>query len=199
MLALRAKRTEENSPPSEGRKFEMSNVAVMSIGIGVNPWIAEFDGTAGAASNVFVATSHVSNALYSNAMRLKIAWDLNRLSRKLSGMLDGLYKAMENAERSGTKKEPISREQLESAVRTLEYLYDVSSRLYSVAQQKRLTNNSMMAGSLSTIHRRSEELLDIVDWFQAAMSCAPSKLDELYAAARKDLRAGAVYDLAQVR
>lgn len=81
----------------------------------------------------------------------------------------------------------------------MEYLYDVIDRTYSKCERIRLTNNSLIAGPLRVIHRRSEELLDIADWLHTAVHSSASKLDAIYAGARADLAEGNVYDLSQVR
>jgi len=103
--------------------------------------------------------------------------------------------AQEEASPSTGRPAP-TKEQLESAIKAYEYLYDVITRLYLKAHERRLTNSSMMAASLQTIHRRSEELMDIADWLHVAVHSSASALDALYANARKDLAEGKVYEIA---
>jgi hypothetical protein len=174
----------------------MNNVAVMNIGFGPDCWNTEIYYTAGVASQTFAAASEVTTAVHSSFKMMKLAWDLRSLSLKLSDFLDGIYKSCENAQKTNIKDRPsVSKEQVESAIRSLEYLYEVTTRLYMTAQKKRFTNNSMMATSLRTIHRRTEELMDLVDWFETALSHSSSELDDLYLNARKDLSEGKVFDL----
>lgn len=180
----------------------MSNCAVVDMNRGlwsVGLSVPEIDDTASAASSVFVATSRMSGTVSASVRKLSIAWNLNSLSRKLCALLDGLYASIEKAENGAEVRPTVTKEQIESAIKTYEYLYDVVTRLYTMAHEHRLTNNSMMAGSLATINRRSEELLDIADWLHAALHSSASSLDAIYAQARKDLAEGKVYDIAATR
>jgi hypothetical protein len=158
----------------------------------------EIDDTASMASSVFVTTARLSNAVSTGFRMWQLARSLNNLSRKISALLDGIHSSVEQAEKNATPSKKVTKEQIESAIKSFEYLYDVLNRLYSTAQERRLTNNSRMVTSLQNIHRRSEELLDIADWLHAAAHSSASALDSIYAQARKDLAEGNVYDMAQV-
>lgn len=186
------------------RAPEMNNIAVMGSGLGADLWYPKVDDTVGVASYAYVATSRASGAMGTGLAKVKLAWHLRTLSSKLSSLLDGIQTGVESSMKAGkaskkAKQEPVTREKIESAIRSLEYLYDVISRIYAKAQEHQLTNYSTMAASLRSIHRRSEELLDLADWLQSTLSQTSSDLDKLYAKARKDLAEGNVHDLAQVR
>jgi hypothetical protein len=173
----------------------MSTAAVMNMGIGSECWDAGMYETVGVASHTFAAVSQVSGAVNSGLKHLSIAWDLRKLNVNFSNFLDNVYKTHEDARNGVTKFVPATREELETSIRSLEYLYETMSRLYTTSQKKRLTNNSLMAGSLANIHRRSEELLDIADWFRIALSSSNSELDSIFASARADLAEGNVFNL----
>ncbi len=165
----------------------MGYAGAMNLGVGTDGWNANMYSTVSAASNTFATVSAVSTAVNHGLTKMRLAWNLRNLSNMLSVFLDGIQEAVESAENGKTKGSPSTREDVESAIRSFEYMYDMLSRLYSTAERKRLTNNSLMAGSLKTIHRRSEELLDIVDWLQTAISYTPSQLEDIFSSARAEL------------
>jgi hypothetical protein len=177
----------------------MDNCSVMRVSPGF--WVGgintpEIDDTASKASSVFVATARMSNAVSTTLKKLALSRNLNILDKKLSAMLDGMYAAAQKAEANPhPAKTTSTKEQYESTIKTLEYLYDVLTRLHSKAHQMGLTNHSLMAASLRSIHRRTEELLDVADWFYVAINSSGSRLDEIYANARTELAEGKVYDL----
>ncbi len=181
----------------------MSSVATMSLEFGSDLWNADMYETVGVASHTYATAAQVSTAIYSGIHKVQLAWDLRSLSNKISSFLDRIHASVAKAETTSVapidSQQTVSREQLESTIRSLEYIYETTSRLFSTAQKKGLTNNSMMAGSLRTIRRRSEEFLDIADWLKAYLSTTSSELDAIFANARADLAAGEVFGLSEER
>jgi hypothetical protein len=174
----------------------MNNAAVIPTGFGSDGWNATVYETVSSASHTFA----VASAFNSGLQRLALAWDLRKLSNKVSDFLDDIYAQCVKAEaKAGSAGTPPTREQLEDAAKSMEQLYYVVDRLYSTARKKGLMNNSMMAASLHNIHRRSEEFLDLADWIHTAIEHSSSELENLYASSREELANGEVVDLAQVK
>ena len=171
---------------------------VMSLGVGTAIWDAQVSDTVGAASRVFASASRFSVAFNQGIRKLQLAHQLSKYSNFLSGMMDKIYATGESPKPSASAEEA-TKEDWESSLRSLEYLYELNRRLYQKCEANRLTNHSMMAASLRTINRRSEQLLDVIDWLRCYIQIAPSELDALFADARKSLEDGDVYDLAELR
>jgi len=170
--------------------------ATMNLGLGSNSWDIDMYETLGSASHSYATASQTT--LSSGLKKLELAWDLRTLSVRLSRFLDNLYEAMNKVDAGKGQAQSATPEQVEQAVRSLEYLYEILNRLCCTAKQRGLTNQSLMAGSLKTIMRRSEELLDFADWLHAVVANRPEKLDAIYASGRAELAEGAVYDLSSV-
>jgi hypothetical protein len=173
---------------------------VMNIGFGTTTWDAQVSDTVGAASYVFASASRFSDAFNSGIRKLQLAHQLSKYSNFLSGMMESIYAAGKNPEASASSsKKAATKEEVESGLRSLEYLYEINRRLYQRCEANRLTNYSLMAASLRNIDRRSEQLMDVIDWLKCYVESTPSKLDALFADAREKLENGEVYDLAELR
>lgn len=169
----------------------MNYVGTIPLGPGNDCWDAAMYDAASLASRSAAAVI----AVRSGVQKMTLAWDLRQLSNALSAFLDKVYVKSEAASRGEMTEElseAITREQIESCIRSLEYMYETISRLHSKSERKGLTNNSLMAGSLKTIRRRSEELLDLADWLQTSLDYTPSELESIFVNARNELREGQV-------
>ena len=173
--------------------------AVLRLGVGSDAWNLKVDSTVEAASSTLVSASRLSTTISVGLARMRLAWSLNQFANKLSSMVDGVYQAAEKAEKKPVSSSPSTPEQIESALRSLEYIHDAAKRLYVTGKTMGLTNSSLTAGPLRIVQRRAEELTDIEDWLRAALAYSPAELDEIYSKARKDLEHGEVCDLSQVR
>jgi uncharacterized protein YhdP len=177
--------------------------AVLRLGVGTDAWNTQVDSTVGFASNTLIATSRISAKVSLAFAKLRLAKNLNVYNKMLSDLVDKIRKSVEKAERGeglgdGQGQTPTP-DQLLTAIRSLEYLYDASKRMYAQAAAKRLTNNSLMAASLRSIDLRADELLDIADWFHAARVHSQDELKGLFSRARTELINGETVDLSQVR
>lgn len=173
---------------------------VMNIGVGTAMWDAEVSDTVGVASHVFASASRFSDAFNMGLTKVSLATQLWKLSGSLSSLVENIHTAVENAPTAGSASAKTStREQIESALRTLEYLHETARRLYCKCESLRFTNSSMMAGSLCAINRRTEQLMDVIDWLRCYLGHSPSEINSIFADARKKLESGEVYDLAELR
>lgn len=174
---------------------------VLNLGLGTQAWDRQVDGTIEVASGTLVATSRISSAISNGLMRLRLARSLNDLSKRLSMFVDGVYRNVEKSAQPGYKAatEPPTPEQIESAIRSLEYLADASRRIFASSAAKGLLNSSMMAAPLRSINKRSEEITDIADWLRASLTYSPKHLEEIYGQGRHALASGEMYELSQVK
>ena len=117
---------------------------------------------------------------------------------QLANFLDGIYATAAKAESGQPSGTPVSREQLEQTHRTLEYLSEITAQVYDAAVRGGLKNKTLTAASLNSIHVRSEQLVDLADWFRVALGSKPDALDAIFARGRADLAEGKVYDLASM-
>jgi hypothetical protein len=178
---------------------DMMAELVVRMGVGTALWDAQISDTVGEASRVFASASRFSEAFNLGIKKLQFAHQLTKYSTFLSGMMDRIRKAAENAPAPSPSTKVTTKEELESALRSLEYLYETNRRIYQKCEASRLTNNSMMAASLSNINSRTEQLLNVIDWIRCHIESVPSELDTLFADAREKLKNGEVYDLAELR
>jgi hypothetical protein len=84
-------------------------------------------------------------------------------------------------------------EEIQRIADNLDYLIRTIDYLYESMRRAGLTNNSLVAGQLATLHSTVEPLKDIADW--ADLMAKPKELDAILARARKEKERGEVYDL----
>lgn len=172
----------------------------MNMGVGTAMWDAEVSDTVGVASHVFASASRFSDAFNLGLTKVSLATQLWKLSSSLSGLVEKIHTGADKPPTSGSASAKAStKEQIESALRTLEYLHETTRRLYCKCESLRFTNSSMMAGSLRAINCRTEQLMDVIDWLRCYLGHSPSEIESVFADARKKLESGEVYDLADLR
>jgi len=171
---------------------------VMNMGVGTATWNAEVSETIGVASHVFASASRFSDAFNLGIKKVGLATQLWKYSNFLTSTVDKIHAAAESAQTSGSRTTS-TEDQVEGALRSLEYLHEVSRRLYQTCEDHRLTNSSMMAASLRTINLKTEQLMDVIDWLRCYVNRSSLGLEGIFADARKKLENGDVYDLAELR
>jgi hypothetical protein len=77
-----------------------------------------------------------------------------------------------------------------------EHLYHTLDYVYDALKRVGLTNNSLTAGSLASIHRRSEAIANLADWFDVVSE--PQEIEGIFQRAKQEKESGELIDLAQV-
>jgi hypothetical protein len=115
----------------------------------------------------------------------------NKLVKSLLDLVDDAISGKRELVEKQTTRQDVQRvaENLDHLVRTIEYLYESLRRA-------QLTNNSIVAGPLATLHSAIEPLKDIADW--ADLSAKPQELASILARAKVERERGEMYEMKRV-
>ena len=92
-------------------------------------------------------------------------------------------------------QEPTS-EQVQQAILAIRKLSTSLSTTYDRAKRMRLTNNSLLAGSLSRLYTYSEDLFELADWLETLLD--PTSSENAFKRAADEKEQGQVFSLSQV-
>lgn len=124
----------------------------------------------------------------------RIALGLRKTNKIIKSLLDLVDDSVTGkrqlAERETTPQEVQQvADNLDYLVRTIDYLYESLRRA-------RLTNNSLVAGQLASLHSAIEPLKDIADW--AYLMAKPKELDTILTRAKAEKDRGELHQLKRV-
>ncbi len=144
--------------------------------------------------------SSLARATRNRANTLRIAFSLFSLNRNLIGFLNEAHAIMEGKKKAAlvaSSPESVTPERMKTVADNLEHVYRIIDYIYESSKRARLTNNSLTAGSLSSLRHHGEELLDIADWFE--LMADPKQFSGDFERAKQEKELGELYDLSQVK
>lgn len=125
---------------------------------------------------------------------MRISFGLHKTNKLVKSLLDLVDDSISGrrqlVEKSATVQD-VQRvaDNIDHLVRTLEYLYESLRRA-------QLTNNSLVAGPLATLHSAIEPLKDIADWMD--LSAKPQEFNSILARAKAEKERGELHELKRV-
>jgi len=164
-----------------------AGVAVLSI-LGSDRWNADVYGSLSVASKV-------SSVIKGRAQTFHLAFLLHGLNGRLKSFFNDFYETMEKPTPLEQNQEPTS-EQVQQAILAIRKLSTSLSTTYDRAKRMRLTNNSLLAGSLSRLYTYSEDLFELADWLETLLD--PTSSENAFKRAADEKEQGQVFSLSQV-
>lgn len=147
--------------------------------------------------DILSSVSSLASALKNRANLLRLASSFYSMNRGLSKFLDESYAIMSGERIPEIKKEfPTTPQSMRTTAENLEHVYRTIQYVGEISRRARLTNNSLTAGSLNSLVRRSEELLDFADWIE--MMADPKGVKETFDRAKEERDRGEIYDMSSV-
>lgn len=158
-------------------------------------------GSSEASAEVYGTVADVSMlaklaAAKSKAQVLHIALRLRTTNQNIRKLLDLVHEVESGKRPIVLKHERVSPEQFQNVVENLDHLTRMVDFLYEMMQRARLTNNSLTASSLNTLHGYVEPLRDLVDWMDALAK--PAELEAIFNRAKQEKERGDLVDLARI-
>jgi hypothetical protein len=141
--------------------------------------------------------SSLAKATKNRAHTLRIAYSLFSLNRNLIGFLNETHAIMDGKKKVAPPTESVTPQRMKTVADNLEHIYRIIEYIYESAKRARLTNNSLTAGSLNSLRRHGEELLDIADWLE--LMADPKQFKDAFERAEQEKELGETYDLSQVK
>ncbi|HTZ97607.1 MAG TPA: hypothetical protein VMB18_14495 [Terriglobales bacterium] len=127
---------------------------------------------------------------------LRIAVRLYNLNRSLILFLNQVHDILEGRKKPVTTGEPPTPEQLKATADSMEHVYRIIDYIYESGRCARLTNNRLTAGSLHSLKKHSEELLDLADWLETTLNAKYN--NAAFTRASQEKESGDIYDLSEV-
>ena len=163
----------------------MASAAAVLSNFGSDQWDAELYA-------VLSLAARLSTLVKNRAQTFRLAYQLWRLNSALAGIFEELRDKMEGKipDTSGLP----TAEQIEDGIRTLRKAHVSLETLYEAARRSRLTNNSLVAMPLRSVHSYSDEILDlaeVVEIYQAGGA------EAIFDRSSRERAQGEIYDLAQ--
>jgi hypothetical protein len=160
--------------------------------IGSYQWNADVYGSLSVASRL-------AAIIKERSAFIKLSYDLRRLNSKINGFLDQFHGIMEGRipPSQNAVSEPLTPERHENAIRLMRQLSAVLADVYLSAKRKRYTNNSLVAGPLSTLHQNAETISEMADWL--VMALHPEGFEQVFDRANQERERGEVFDIGQVQ
>jgi hypothetical protein len=151
-------------------------------GAGTDKWNA----SAYAALSV---ASRVSASVRTQGTIFSLSRDIWKLDGMLRNFLEEIYQAAENPP---PPAEPVTKEQMMEAAKTLQQIHRTIEQLYVRAKSAGLTNRRFIGAALNSVKVRAEELLEFGDALEMSLN---EDVDAFLEHSLEDLRSGNVYDL----
>ncbi|MGD1101783.1 MAG: hypothetical protein ABSA59_06915 [Terriglobia bacterium] len=143
--------------------------------------------------DIMALASRLSSLVKDRSKTINIVYRLFSLNSKLNELFKELYARLEGRIRDDGSITP---EQVQDAIHSLLKLHGLLEILFEVGRRSRLTNNSLTAGLLNSIHVYSEEMLELAQVVELARD--KNHLNAIYERASKEREHGDVFDVSQV-
>ena len=151
-------------------------------GAGTDKWNA----SAYAALSV---ASRVSASVRTQGTIFSLSRDIWKLDGMLRNFLEEIYRTAENPP---PPTEPVTKEQMLEAAKTLQQIHRTIEQFYARAKSASLTNRRFIGAALNSVKVRAEELLEFGDALEMSLN---EDVDAFLEHSLEDLRNGNVYDL----
>lgn len=173
----------------ERTETDMTNCDVMRAFAASNIEAKSFD--------MLSSVSSLAAAAKNKANVLRIASSFYSMNRSLTKFLDESHAVMSGKKAvSSPPQEPPTPETMRTTADNLEHVYRTIQYIAELSKRARITNYSLIAGSLNSLVRRAEELADFADWLETVAD--PKEFKNAFDRANREKEMGEVYDLSQV-
>lgn len=166
----------------------MSANAAVLADLGTGRWNARVYGSLSIASRI-------ASMVRDRRAAVRLAILLGRLNHHLASFFEDIYQRIEGKiPTDPAAKTPTSAE-VQNALRSLRELSTSLFETYQAAKSKRLTNNSLLAGSFSRLRTYSEDISELGDWLE--MSLDLKAVEEIFERSGREAEQGDVFDIKQ--
>src|SRR5277367_4585947 len=142
----------------------MASAAAVLTNLGSDQWDAE-------VYAVISITSHLAALVKSRAQTIQLTYQLWRLNGKIGDFFKAMRDNMEGKNlSSSTPPPPVTPERLGDGIRGLRQAHVKIETLYEAARHARLTNNSLVAMPLRSLHTYGDEFLELAELLEAYQS-----------------------------
>jgi hypothetical protein len=126
----------------------------------------------------------ISASIRSQVAKTQLASALWKFDRYLSGFLRQFYEHVE----SNKQSEPANRERVLAGIETLKLIHAAAEKIDSGLRAAGFSNHSLIAGPLTSLRARADEVLDLAESVELMLN--PDPLNKIFDASIEELRRG---------
>jgi hypothetical protein len=168
----------------------MASAAVVLTHLGSDHWDAEVYG-------VLSMASRLAAMVKTRGQTLRLAYSFWRLNSSLASFFSEVRESMEsNKSFQPEGSAPVTPERIENAIRGLRELHIKIENMYESARRARLTNNSLIAMPLRSVHTYNDDILELAELLEAFQN--PEGVNAVFERSAQERANGEVFDLAEV-
>jgi hypothetical protein len=138
--------------------------------------------------------SRLSELVKNRALTVKLAYHLWKLNSTLASFFAELHKAIERDIPKG--QPPVTPDRVRESAQSLRKLYASLQSIWVPAKRTGLTNNSLTAGALHSIHNYGEDILELAQLLELSLDL--ESIQSIYDRASAEKERGDIFDLSQV-
>jgi hypothetical protein len=135
--------------------------------------------------------SRLSALVKDRSATFRLAYKLWNLDNILRGLMNQVHDSLETGKGEGTKEE-VTGDRIHEVIQGLRRLCGLLDKIHVAAKMAGLTNNTVTAMALNSIRKRSEDILELSEWFE--ISLEPEAIDAIFQRAAQEEARGDVYD-----
>jgi hypothetical protein len=178
--------TYPNASKWTGRRVFVSASVTVLRNIELDRWNADIYG-------VMSLASRLSSLVKDRAATVKVAYHIRRLDSSLAKLFTEIRKAIEE----GTPKgHGVTLEHIVEISESLGKLHEILDKFHEACRRSRLTNNSLVAGSIKSINNYKDEVLELSELLD--LSRQPEVVKSIYNRAKAEKERGELFDLSEV-
>jgi len=164
----------------------MASAAVVLNNLGSDQWDAE-------VYAVLSMASRLAALVKNRAQTLQLAYHLWRLNSVLAKFF---AEARETMEGKGKAEPPATAERVEEGIRGLRQVHTKLENIYEAGRHARLTNNSLIAMPLRSLHTYSDDILELAELLEAYQNS--EGVQAIFDRSANEKERGEIYDLAEI-
>jgi hypothetical protein len=163
----------------------MASAAVVLTVIGTDQWDAE-------VYAVLSMASRLAALVKTRAQTMRLAYFFWRLNSILGNFFQEIRRILE----SNQPAAPITPEQIEDSIRGLRQMHIKIETLYEAGRRARLTNNSVLAMPLRSLHTYSDDILELAELLEAYQ--ASDGVSAVFDRSAQERARGEIFDLSEI-
>ena len=165
----------------------MASAALVLTSVGSDQWDAE-------VYAVLSIASQLAAMVKSRAQTIELGYKFWRFNRTLANFFQEVRDRMEG--KTPADGIQVTPERIEDAVRGLRQIHIKIETLYEAARRARLTNNSLLAMPLRSIHTYSDDILELAELLEAFQNS--EGVEAMFDRSAQERARGETHDLTEV-
>lgn len=155
---------------------------IAAVYIGADSWNAD-------VYEVLSFASRLAAAIKERNAAVRLARFFGKLNRRMDDFFDEIQERLAaDQDDHMAPPQPVDYDRVNEALKSLLKLHVILDGIYQRAVRHRLTNHSLLSGSLRKLHRNDERVVELAEWIRDVMH--PEAVEEIFSRARSEYDRG---------